>query len=351
MRVLTVNAGSTSIEGRRSSPTARRGIASTRSTTRSRGPPPDAVAHRVVHGGDRTGAAVVDDDVVDELARADRARTAAPAARARRASTAAARAWPDGAATSRASTPPSTRRSRPAARTYALPARLREQVRVVRLPRSLARVGGADASPSSHPTRGGVVVAHLGGGQSLCAVLDGRSVMTTMGFTPLDGLVMATAVRRARPRRGALAGGARADEDSATCWSSESGLLGLCGTARHARGARRGRATATPTRGSRSTSGATAPSRSSAAASRRSEGSTRSCSPAASASTSPWRVRTSRAASAGSASRSTTAVPLRAGGRLGDHRARRGGPHARRPGARGPPARRGGDHAPGPLRG
>jgi acetate kinase len=37
-----------------------------------------------------------------------------------------------------------------------------------------------------------LVVAHLGSGASLAAVAGGRSVDTTMGFTPLDGLVMAT---------------------------------------------------------------------------------------------------------------------------------------------------------------
>lgn len=37
-----------------------------------------------------------------------------------------------------------------------------------------------------------VVTCHLGAGASLCAVQGGRSVDTTMGFTPLDGLVMAT---------------------------------------------------------------------------------------------------------------------------------------------------------------
>ncbi len=37
-----------------------------------------------------------------------------------------------------------------------------------------------------------VVVCHHGAGASLCAVRDGRSVDTTMGFTPLEGLVMAT---------------------------------------------------------------------------------------------------------------------------------------------------------------
>ena len=39
---------------------------------------------------------------------------------------------------------------------------------------------------------GRVIVAHLGNGASLCAMQDGRSVDTTMGFTALDGLVMGT---------------------------------------------------------------------------------------------------------------------------------------------------------------
>ncbi len=37
-----------------------------------------------------------------------------------------------------------------------------------------------------------VIVAHLGSGASLCAIQNGRSVATTMGFSPLDGLVMGT---------------------------------------------------------------------------------------------------------------------------------------------------------------
>lgn len=37
-----------------------------------------------------------------------------------------------------------------------------------------------------------VIVAHLGHGASLTAVCDGKSVATTMGFTPLEGLMMAT---------------------------------------------------------------------------------------------------------------------------------------------------------------
>jgi acetate kinase len=39
---------------------------------------------------------------------------------------------------------------------------------------------------------GRVVVAHLGNGASLCAMRQGRSIDTTMGLTPLDGLVMGT---------------------------------------------------------------------------------------------------------------------------------------------------------------
>lgn len=40
--------------------------------------------------------------------------------------------------------------------------------------------------------RGAVVVAHLGSGASMCALRDGRSVDSTMGFTALDGLPMGT---------------------------------------------------------------------------------------------------------------------------------------------------------------
>jgi acetate kinase len=40
--------------------------------------------------------------------------------------------------------------------------------------------------------RGRVIVAHLGSGASLCALRDGRSVDSTLGFTALDGLCMGT---------------------------------------------------------------------------------------------------------------------------------------------------------------
>jgi acetate kinase len=40
--------------------------------------------------------------------------------------------------------------------------------------------------------RGRVILAHLGGGASLAAVLDGKCIDTSMGFTPASGLVMGT---------------------------------------------------------------------------------------------------------------------------------------------------------------
>ncbi len=40
--------------------------------------------------------------------------------------------------------------------------------------------------------KGRVIVAHLGNGASLCAMRDGRSVASTMGFTAVDGLMMGT---------------------------------------------------------------------------------------------------------------------------------------------------------------
>lgn len=40
--------------------------------------------------------------------------------------------------------------------------------------------------------KGRVVVAHLGNGASMCAVLNGQSIGSTMGFTALDGLPMGT---------------------------------------------------------------------------------------------------------------------------------------------------------------
>ncbi|MEP7150722.1 MAG: acetate/propionate family kinase [Nitrospira sp.] len=50
----------------------------------------------------------------------------------------------------------------------------------------LKRVAGADVA------RGRVIIAHLGNGASMAAVRDGKSLDTTMGFTPASGLPMST---------------------------------------------------------------------------------------------------------------------------------------------------------------
>ncbi len=78
-----------------------------------------------------------------------------------------------------------------------------------------------------------IVTAHLGAGASLCAVRGGRSVDTTMGFTPLEGLVMAT-------RSGSVDPGLvlwleehanMPSAELAATLEHRSGLLGLAGTA------------------------------------------------------------------------------------------------------------------------
>lgn len=78
---------------------------------------------------------------------------------------------------------------------------------------------------------GRVIVAHLGSGASLCAMRDGRSVDTSMGFSTLDGLVMATRPGNLDP--GVLlhlmqARGMSADEVSDLLYR-RSGLLGVSG--------------------------------------------------------------------------------------------------------------------------
>jgi acetate kinase len=77
-----------------------------------------------------------------------------------------------------------------------------------------------------------LVVCHLGSGCSVSAVLDGRSVDTTMGFTPLDGVPMATRSGSLDPGLllHLLADGISPDE-LADALNHRSGLLGLCGLA------------------------------------------------------------------------------------------------------------------------
>lgn len=83
-----------------------------------------------------------------------------------------------------------------AATTYALPRRWREAWGIRRYGfhgLSHAYVGRRVPEMLGRAADGlRLVSCHLGAGASLAAILDGRSVGTTMGFTPLEGLVMAT---------------------------------------------------------------------------------------------------------------------------------------------------------------
>jgi len=70
----------------------------------------------------------------------------------------------------------------------------------------LARLGDPAAAT------GRVILAHLGNGASLAAVRDGKSMDTSMGFTPTAGLVMSTPLGRSGSRPGAISGANRADD-------------------------------------------------------------------------------------------------------------------------------------------
>jgi acetate kinase len=117
-----------------------------------------------------------------------------------------------------------------AASTYALPAEWRQRWTL----RKYGFHGLSHAYVASRvPASRRVVSCHLGAGASLCAVLNGRSVDTTMGFTPQDGLVMAT-------RSGSVDPGLMLwleehanmpPAELATALEYRSGLLGLAGTA------------------------------------------------------------------------------------------------------------------------
>ena len=74
------------------------------------------------------------------------------------------------------------------AATYAIPREWREDWGI----RRYGFHGLAVASVVAQLDAPRIVVCHLGGGCSVTAVLDGRSVDTTMGFSPLEGVPMAT---------------------------------------------------------------------------------------------------------------------------------------------------------------
>ncbi len=124
----------------------------------------------------------------------------------------------------------------PAAATYALPAPWRSRWDLRRYGfhgLSHAYAARRAAEMLGTPAQGlRLVTCHLGAGASLAAVRDGRSVDTTMGFTPLEGLVMAT-------RSGSVDPGlvlwlaehvGMPPAELAATLERRSGLLGLAGT-------------------------------------------------------------------------------------------------------------------------
>ncbi|MDF2143789.1 acetate/propionate family kinase [Knoellia sp. p5-6-4] len=154
----------------------------------------DAVGHRVVHGADMTDPVVVDDAVRSQI---EALTSLAPLhqPRALAGIDAARKAFGD--VPSVACFDTAFHGTLPAAAsTYAVPAVWRERWPLRRfgfhgLSHAYAAQRTADLldRPLSSLR---IVTCHLGAGASLCAVAGGRSVDTTMGFTPLEGLVMAT---------------------------------------------------------------------------------------------------------------------------------------------------------------
>jgi acetate kinase len=249
VRILVVNAGSSSVKlrivdagdetvARTDLPAIDQGdtAAETLRSAIDELGPVEAVGHRVVHGGNEFRDAVsVDDRIVERLAAlADLAPLHQPASvAALRAARAVLPAVPHVACFDTAfhATIPD------AASTYALPRAWRERWPIRRfgfhgLSHAYAARRAAELL-GRPPEELRLVTAHLGAGASLAAVAGGRSVDTTMGFTPLEGLVMATRSGSVDPglllwlqRHGRVS-----DDALATGLEHHSGILGLGGTA------------------------------------------------------------------------------------------------------------------------
>ncbi len=200
MRLLVVNAGSSSLKLAALSGDDR--VLAERSVEWPAGeafphdaldglPHADAIAHRVVHGGDSLRKATwIGGDIRARLLElTDLAPLHQP--RAVAAIDALAERLPDTPAAACFDT--AFHATLPAgAATYALPAGWpRRRYGFHGLSHAYASRRAAELT-ARDPETFRVVTCHLGAGASLAAVSGGRSVDTTMGFTPLDGLVMAS---------------------------------------------------------------------------------------------------------------------------------------------------------------
>jgi acetate kinase len=223
--VLVVNAGSTSLklalvdEDEKSEELKRFGDVEPGAAA--------AVGHRVVHGGARFQAPVVIDKEVVTAIRELTPLAPLHNAPALDALAEARRRYPDVPHVAVFDT--AFHATLPAeAATYAVPARWRDEWQIRRYGFHGLSVQWS-AEQVSVPR---LVVCHLGGGCSVTAVLDGRSIDTTMGFSPLEGVPMTT-------RSGSVDPGAvlyllrekRVSVDELDRHlEHESGLLGLSGT-------------------------------------------------------------------------------------------------------------------------
>lgn len=155
----------------------------------------DAVGHRVVHGGAAFDAPVMVDALVRERIASLSSLAPTHQPRALLALVAAEHALP--AVPHLACFDTAFHRSIPrAARVYALPEVWRARWMLERCGfHGLSHAWVATRAPevARGPAPGSRIVScHLGAGASVCAIDGGRSVDTTMGLTPLEGLVMAT---------------------------------------------------------------------------------------------------------------------------------------------------------------
>jgi acetate kinase len=207
VRLLVVNAGSSSLKLSRLDDAGAVSAATTVESWQGAGHlgpladflagcgPVDAVGHRLVHGGPRYGGPVVVDDLVttylysvSHLAPLHNPRALAGIRATRE-------LLPDVPAVAAFDTGFHTSLPRAAA-TYALPREWNERWGLRRygfhgLSHAWAVRRGAELLHRD-PAELRIVSCHLGAGASLAAVRGGISVDTTMGFTPLAGLVMNT---------------------------------------------------------------------------------------------------------------------------------------------------------------